>query len=541
MFRKLKLAWAHPDVLWAIDARKAQHNSEEMIRLETLMHSRSSGVYDNNRQSLAENFTFWLTESDRSDSADSRGTPLRSVTCNVNASASSSVVKQQLAQLFRDAGVYEEFEMSESGVEMNLESVLRQADERQEKHIQQSGNLYIRGGKSVEMLRRFGVLLVIEEEGLTYPVTLPEVHQQPLDHVPSTYTSATSLIGPDGEIDPVVQDYMREHGLRAFDLRMAGSHSSVERFVSAFERLERLYDVHRGRAMRSCVCIILSLKSDRCHVAEDGCIVLAVQQMPFWEEFLLSLPQDVWQDCVQKHRDWRLGTAPKLQERKRQLLKVADMFHFFRVQFEECMGSQSGWKEQFLLRMQKEEMIVRNAINKYNLKSDLLKKRGEIFVAYKLRSAVDATKEIGYRVGGDGRLYFSYTAMNTGQMLRVLKDNIKRLETFQKQHDNAVATLERMSRSIPVDFSVDSEWKIKEEGNLVRCLERFAQTIKANQAQLSAFLTALLKNGNTSGLPKKRMVWIISAKFHTLPSGVVFVPWDVDFDSIRKHLLLPHQ
>ncbi|KAH8609230.1 hypothetical protein ERJ75_001261500 [Trypanosoma vivax] len=131
--------------------------------------------------------------------------------------------------------------------------------------------------------------------------------------------------------------------------------------------------------------------------------------------------------------------------------------------------------------------------------------------------------------------------MNTGQMLRVLKENIKRLETFQKQHDNVVATLERMSRSIPVDFSVDSEWKIKEEWNLIRCLERFVQTIKANQAQLSAFLTALLKNGNASGIHKKRMIWIISAKFHTLPSSVVFVPWDVDFDFIRKHLLLPHQ
>ncbi|KAH8609958.1 hypothetical protein ERJ75_001149400 [Trypanosoma vivax] len=83
--------------------------------------------------------------------------------------------------------------------------------------------------------------------------------------------------------------------------------------------------------------------------------------------------------------------------------------------------------------------------------------------------------------------------MNTGQMLRVLKDNIKRLETFQKQHDNAVATLERMSRSIPVDFSVDSEWKIKEEGNLVRCLGAFCADHQANQAQLSAFLTALLK------------------------------------------------
>nr|6YXX_E3 Chain E3, mt-LAF23 [Trypanosoma brucei brucei] len=538
MFRKLKLAGAHPDVLWAVDAQKAQHNSEEMIRLETMMHQRSTPGASNNRQSTAESFTFWLTDNQQQPRAFAAGrSSLRSVSCTINPIAPTRTIKQQLTQLFRDAGVYEDFEIGGEGVEMNLESVLLQADERQEEHLQQSGTLYIRGDKSIEMLRRFGVLLIIEEEGVTYLVTLPDVLDKPVDDTPSTYTPARSLIGPDGEIDPRVQDYIRDRGLRAFDLRMAGSHSSVERFVSAFERLERLYEVHRGRAMRSCVCLVLSIKAPKCYVAEDGCIVLSVQQMPMWEEFLLSLPQEVWQSCVQMHRDWRVGNAPKFHEQQRQLMKVADMFHFFRVRLDGCIGSQTDWQQQFILSMQKEEMIVRNAVKKYNLKSELLKRRGEICVSNTLRSAVDPTKEIGYRIGGDGRVYFNHSAMNTGQMLRALKDNLRRLETFQKQHDDAVATLEHMSRSIPVDFSVDTNWKLREEGNLVSCLQRFVRTIKANQTQLSAFLTMLLKKRDGAGAPKKRMVWIISERFDTLPSGVVYIPWDVDFDSIKKHLL----
>ncbi|EKF39482.1 hypothetical protein MOQ_000289 [Trypanosoma cruzi marinkellei] len=542
MFRKLKLAGAHPDVVWAVDAQKAQHNGEEMIRLETMMHRRSSAHSNSHGpQGIAESFTFWLTEQQENHHGG-RATALRSVTCTINPAAPNNTVKQQLSQLFRDAGIYEDFDIDGTGVEMNLESVLRHADEKQNEHLHQSGVLYIRGDKAVEMLRRFGVLLIVEENGITYLVTLPEMHpqpqqQEPLDRSSSTYTPAKSLVGPNGEIDPDVQEYMRERGLRAFDLRMAGSHSSVERFVSAFERLERMYDVHRGRSMRPCVCIVLSLKSPDNYVAEDGCIVLSVQRMPAWEEFLLTLPQEVWQNCVQMHRDWRIGTAPKLRARQRQLMKVADMFHFFRLQLDSGIGSRVDWQEAFILRLMKEEMMIRNTVRKYNLKSELLKKRGEIYVAFTLRSAVDPTKEIGYRIGGDGRLFFNFSTMTTGQMLRVLKDNLHRLETFQKQHDNAVATLEHLSRSIPVDFSVDTEWKLREEGNLVNCLQKFVQTIKTNQAQLTAFLTMLLKNSTMVGVPKKRMVWIISARFDTMPSGVVFVPWDVDFESIKKNLL----
>nr|CCC95208.1 conserved hypothetical protein [Trypanosoma congolense IL3000] len=538
MFRKLKLAGAHPDVLWAIDAQKAQHNSEEMIRLETMMHKRTTAGVSDGQQASAESFTFWLKDNHRGGSSSSGSSnSLRSVSCTINPAASTRTVKQQLSQLFQDAGVYEDFDMGGEGVEMNLESVLRQADERQNEHLQSSGALYVRGDKSIEMLRRFGILLMVEEDGIVYLVTLPEILERSFDPEPMAYTPARSLVGPNGEIDPAVQDYMRDRGLRAFDLRMAGSHSSVERFVSAFERLERLYDIHRGRAMRSCVCIIFSLKSPQCYVADDGCIILSVLQMPFWEEYLLSLPQDVWRNCVQQHKDWRLGSAPKFHERQRQLMKVADMFHFFQVRLDEGIGSQTNWQNEFILRMQKDEIMIRSLVKKYNLKSDLLKKRGEIHVKQSLRSAVDPAKEIGYRVGGDGRMYFNYSMMNTGQMLRALKDNLRRLETFQKQHDDAVASLEHISRSIPVDFSVDTLWKLREEGNLVSCLQRFVTTIKANQMQLSAFLTMLLKNQSVEGVPAKRMVWIISERFDTLPSGVVYIPWDVDFDSIKKHLL----
>ncbi|RNF12607.1 uncharacterized protein Tco025E_06423 [Trypanosoma conorhini] len=544
MFRKLKLAGAHPDVLWAVDALKAQHNGEEMIRLETMMHQRSSvhGGSSYGRQGTAESFTFWLAE-EQGSRHGGPATALRSVTCTINPVAPNATVKQQLSQLFRDAGIYEDFDIDDTGVEMNLESVLRHADERQNEHLHQSGALYIRGDKAVEMLRRFGVLLIVEESGITYLVTLPEVHhhqqlqQEPLDRAAAAYAPARSLVGPNGEIDPDVQEYMRDRGLRAFDLRMAGSHSSVERFVSAFERLERMYEVHRGRAMRPCVCVVLSLKSLDNYVAEDGCLVLSVQRMPTWEEFLLTLPQEVWQRCVQMHRDWRIGNAPKLRARQRQLMKVADMFHFFRVQLDSGIGARTDWQEDFILRLMKEEMVIRNAVRKYNLKSELLKKRGEIHVAHTLRSAMDPAKEIGYRIGGDGRLFFNFSTMTTGQMLRVLKDNLRRLETFQKQHDTAVATLEHLSRSIPVDFSVDTEWKLRQEGNLVNCLQRFVHTIKANQGQLAAFLAMLMRSGTAAGVPKKRMVWIISARFDTMPSGVVFVPWDVDFASIKKHLL----
>lgn len=571
MFRKLKLAGAHPDVLWGVDAEKAQHNGAEMIRLETLMHAREQQLLHpqhvpRTASNSSEHFLFWM-QATSINSGTSSSDALRAVQGTITPRSSHAIVKQQLSELFRQAGILEDFDLSSSEeVRMNLESVLRYADSQQTEHIHQSGSLYIRGDKAVENMRRFGVLLVIEEEGTSYLVTLPETataSPELVEHAPTYHTRqqgdsgrpympSKSIIGPNGEVDEEVQRFMEERRLRPFDLRMAGSHSSVERFVTAFERLERLYDVHRGRALRSGVCIVLSLRSPMCYVAPDGCIVLSVQRLTEWEAYLLSLPQPVWMDCVQKHKDWRLGLAPLLQERRRRLMRVADIFHFWRVTTESAVGAQLQWQDPLITRLLSEETLIRRTLQKYNLKSEYLKRRGELRFVEVLYSAtaladgdVSSRKEIGFRISGDGVITINQNIMTTGQVLRVLKDNIQQAESFQKQHDDAIKSLEHLSRKIPVDFSVDSTWKLMEEGNLGHCLQTFVTTIKANEAQLGAFINALLHGSSAALLPanlpvKKRMVWVVSNRYETLPSGVVFVPYDVNFDSIKK-LLLTHR
>lgn len=581
MFRKLKLAGAHPDVLWAIDGAKSQHNGEEMIRLETLMHEREvrlrgrgdggggGGGGATPRSNKPQHFLFWLKANPHAATASPSSAQLKAVRCTITPFSESRIVKQQLTQLFTDAGVLEEFSIASDGKEASLESVLQYADERQMEHLHQSGPLYVRSEKAIENLRRFGVLLVVEEDGDSYLVSLPEMepsgqvsnhqaerigsspHLQSLaGSTQAPYMPAKSIIGPNGEIDAAAREFMTERGMRPFDLRMAGSHSSVERFVGAFERLERMYEVHRGRALRASVCLVLSLRSTDNYIAPDGCLVLAVQRMPTWEEFLLSIPQAVWQDCVRKHLDWRVGNAPKLQERRRKLARVSSMFGFHRVTMEAPVGGRLQWQEELLERFSKEEPMIQRAVRKHGLMSDLLRKRGEMRFVERLYSSgttADRT-EIGFRIGGDGTVVFNYRVMNTGQILRVLKDNLRRMEVLHRKHEDAVKTLEHLSRHVPLDFSVDTAWKLKEGGNLVNCLDRFVRTIKQNEQHLSAFLHRLMAGGGGESdkggatlpaavLAKKRMVWVISDRLDTMPSGVVFVPYDIDFESIKKHLL----
>lgn len=535
MFRSLKLQGAHPDVLWSVDARKAQHNGAEMIRLETLFHQRASGgVKDPEPQ---QSFMFWLRPPGLS--RGSSDVQLKQVSCTLSTRASPRVIKSQLQQLFRDAGIHDDFELGGEGVEMNLEQVLRDADKRQAEHVNQTATLYLRGDKAIRELRNFGVLVVVEEEGLTYLATMPEQ---------AGSVGGGGIAGPSGALDSETQDFLRERNLRAFDLRMAGSYSSVERFVSAFERLEKMYDQHRGLALRPSVCLVLSLKGPTNFVADDGSIVLSMQQLPSWEEYLLGLPQPVWKECVQKHRDWRLQPAPKLMEQRRRLLKVADTFHVFGVVLEHTIGRSSLWQDTLVNRLAKEEVSIRNAIKKYKLASPLLKRRGFLYFRETLTSALDRSKDIGYRITGEGKVYFNATTMTTPMILKVLKENLATIERLVKEYDSIVSQLEFISRSLPLDFSIDSEWKTQEDTNAVNCLAKFVATVKENQAQLALFLGRMLNEniGQTysSGVKvtptaaaHKRLTWIVSNRFETMPSGVVFVPWDVDFESIKKMLL----
>jgi hypothetical protein len=542
MFRQLKLKGAHPDVLWSIDAQKAQHNGDEMIRLETVMHQRgsASSAGKSGGDSGPQSFSFWLRPSTQMITDAHQ---LQFVSCTITPRASHRVVKQQLSSLFRDAGIPDDFEIDDGEqTEVNLERVLRDADARQSEHIQQASSLYLRGDRAISKLRQFGVLIVVEEEGVTYLVTLPES----AGAAGSRRDSNSGIAGPSGVLDFETQEFLRERDLKSFDLRMAGSFSSVERFVSCFERLERLYDQHRGLALRPSVCIVLTLKGSSNYVADDGSIVLSLTQQAVWEEYLLSLPQNVWKDCVAQHQQWRLPPAPKLAERRRKLIRVADMFHFFAVVMEHRIGGNTAWQEELIGRLQREETSIRNAVKKYRLQSDVLKRRGYIYFRETLSSAMDASKEIGFRVTGDGKLVINQTCMTSAQILKVIRENLATLERLTKEYDALVSQLEYMSRSLPLDFSVDSDWKLSEETNLVNCMQTFVTTMKRNQKQLDVFLRALLvkRGGEASSpagvlrpTPVRRLVWIVSNRFETMPSGVVFVPWDVDFESIKKLMI----
>ncbi|CUG88556.1 membrane-associated protein, putative [Bodo saltans] len=545
MFRRLKLQGAHPDVLWSIDAQKAQHNGDEMIRLETLMHQRSTtaggggGVKSQGPQSIS----FWLRPA-TTRATTTEAHQLQFVSCTLTPQASSHVVKQQLTQLFRDAGILDEFELDGDKAEVNLERVLRDADVRQSEHMHQASSLYLRGDRAITNMRKFGILVVVEEEGLTYLVTLPE-------NANGTASSSAGIAGPSGALDYEAQEFLRERNLKPFDLRMAGSFSAVERFVNCFERLERLYDQHRGLALRPSVCFVLTLRGPSNYVADDGSIVLSLSQTTTWEEYLLALPQNVWRECVAAHQQWRLPPAPQLAERRRKLLRVADMFHIFNVVMEHRIGGGTQWQENLITRLLKEEVSIRNAVKKYNLKSDLLKRRGYLHFRETLPSALDVNKQIGFRVTGDGKLIINQSCMTSAQVLKVIRENLSNLERLTKEYDALVSQLEFMSRSLPLDFSVCSDWKLAEETNLVNCLQKFVATMKANQKQLDTFLKQLLtKPAAAAGqqqsssspsvlrpVPVRRLVWIVSNKFETMPSGVVYVPWDVDFESIKRLML----
>lgn len=649
MFRQLKLAGAHPDIVWSIDAVKAQHNGEEMARLETLLHERAT----KGRRSLSslppQLFFFWLCD-------PNNRTALRKVSSYLHLSATPEILHEQLQKLFQEAGIREDFTLEgEEEVHMSVESLLKYADAQQNTHIKDAGALYIRAERAVEQLRRHGVVVVVSDTEYSYLVTLPEAgFHQLVDNVspPAQQCSSfagnarkgcrpmRSIVGPHGELDPDAQEYMEERGLRPFELRMTGTAAAMEAYVSAFERLERLYDVHRGRAFRPGVCLVLripplpsSAGGGGGFLARDGCLVLSMHHLALWEPFLLGLTQDKWKYAVEQHRQWRVGSAPKLEAQRRQLKKLADAFGFFQLRLHGPMGAipwngtdpgdaasplpSSGGGgggngngngkeanpsrhaplvldvESTVAALSLEEPIIRKTLHKYKVYSSVLQKRGTMVMVPRLTSKchttvssstaatppTSAAEEIGYRLQGDGVVYFNRRMMSTPKMLRVLRDNIKRIESYKISYDRCTASLEHLSRVLPIDFSIDTEWKIYEETRFSTCLEKFVNTMKAHQHPIAALLKSVEHAGGQNGggsspspdtnphaspqealraqleyeagtaLPsspgnmvyrkalERRYVWVISEKLEALPTGVLFIPYNVDFASLRRCLL----
>lgn len=598
MFRQFKLAGAHPDILWSVDAVKAQHNGDEMARLETLFHLRASKGPSALSQEPPQRFFFWLAPNPQHSAASPVASPscsLRKVELLLHPSGSSHVVHQQLEGLFREAGIMDSFTLGEAGVDMTVESLLHYADKQQSSHIKDAGALYIRAEKAVEQLREHGVVVVVSDDNYSYLVTMPEAGARHLTDntpppaqqccTPSPRPGARpwkSIVSPTGEIDPAVQEYMMEHGLRPFELRLSGSQSGIEGFVSAFERLERLYEVHRGKALRPGVCLVLRLpprspSPHRHYVAKDGCVVLSLQHREDWDTFLLSLSQNEWNFAVQQQREWRVGTAPKWADHQRQLKRLASAFGFFRLRLEAPLGGtprdapaeSSGDASDILASLLREEVAIRKTLARYHVSSKVLQKRGTLILTTHLNCRLRPDVSIGYRLLGDGTVFFNMRQMKVPQMLRVLRDNVKRIEANQLSYDNATATLEHLSRALPIDFSIDAEWKVVEESQFNVKLQRFVDTIKTHQHPIAALLHSVSSGGEEgkknksecdpqaalreqleyeAGKPlpahsgyrkafEKRYVWVISDKLNALPTGVLYIPFNVDFPSLKRCLL----
>jgi hypothetical protein len=548
MLRKLRLAGAHPDVIFSIDPEKAKANGDELVKLETILADRELPSHTPQYRSLQEKgeltFTFWLKAPEPKDAGVAfagKQTPLNplfKIATTFNPLASDTTLKQRLSYLFEQAKISDDFEISRRGnddISSSVEEVFSTAGKRFQEHASSTNVLFHRGDKAIDNLRAFGTLAVINDKNNSFLVTMP-----PDETVPSSYKRqmegiAGGIYTSMGDIDPDAHMFMNERGLRPFELRMAGTYGATETYVMGFEILDRVYNNHRGKALRGAVCIVLSISGNDNFIAPDGCIVLSFSRMSGWEEFMLTLPQAQWRDCVQKHLDWRMPPSPKLQERRRRLVKVADILGFFACHVECVFGdTEAPWQDGFLLQLMKDEVMIRGAIKKYNIRSDLAKKRGQIYFVKRLVSA-SSGEEIGYRVTSAGHIFFNASLITTPAILKVLRDNITTVMDNGLQYERVLSGLELLGRDLGVSFSIDEQLKRNRDATMLADLSSFVKIMSDNRGELKGIV-----NGFTRNLPSgalRGMTWVISEKLTVTPSGLLHIPYNVDLAALRRHLL----
>ena len=552
MLRRLRLAGAHPDVIFSVDPEKAKLNGDELVKLETILADRELPGHTPQYQALRDSgditFTFWLKSPEAPDAGiqyAGKQTPLNplfKIATTFNPLASDATLKERLRHLFLQANIPDDFEVRTAGdtadvADKSVDEVFSTAGQRFKEHTTSTATLFHRGDRAIDNLRAFGTLVVVNDKTNSFLVTMP-----PDETVPSSYKRqmegiAGGIYNSLGDIEPEAHMFMDERGLRPFELRMAGSYSATEMYVMGFEILDRVYNHHRGKALRGAVCIVLSISKNENYIAPDGCIVLSFSRLAGWEEFMLSLPQPQWRDCVQKHAEWRLPPALKLQERRRRLIKVADMLGFFACHVESVFGDSEGpWQDSFLLQLAKDEAMIRAAIKKYNIRNDLAKKRGQIYFVKRLTS-ISTGEEIGYRVTSAGHIFFNASIISTPALLKVLRDNIATVMQNGVHYERILSGLELLGRDLGVSFSIDEQLKRNRDATILTDLTSFVKTMSDNRNELKGIV-----NGFTRNLPSgalRGMTWIISDRLNVTPSGLLHIPFDVDLAVLRRQLL-PH-
>lgn len=536
ILRKFRVAGAHPDVIYSIDPIKAKNNGDELIRLEDILSIRELGKQSPQYSQLEKphSFVFWIQTDEWIRWKESNRvkpqpiTPLTPITCTLTPMASDATVKQQLKDLFKQAKITDDFDLRKTKLDeefASMQSAFTMAGERTRAFATSAKGLLQKADLIIDNLRSFGTFVVINVNKSSLLVTLPVV-----DSIPSEYKRARTGFSDSILIDPsqlsnATMKYMEERSLKPFDLQAAGSESAVQQLVFAFDKIYSAMALHRGKALRPTVTIVVDVFGEENFISSDNCIVLSLKRIGSWEEFLLSIEQPTWLKLVERHQKWMVVNSPDVEARKRHLLRIADAFGVFGAALDNVYGSDDIlWQQELLHRLHKDEGLIRKTIEKYSIKDSNAKKRVMLNFSNRLTSING--EPIDYRLGASGHIYF-HTRATTPQILKVLKDNLTFAATKSLAYDKMLSRLTRAAAAVKVNISIDESFKRNRDASLIEDLTTFVNMIEKHINELSLF-TKKVSTG---------MNWVISERFDVSQSGVIYMPFDIDFATLKQHLL----
>eukprot|EP00744_Colponema_vietnamica_P023472 GILI01033971.1.p1 GENE.GILI01033971.1~~GILI01033971.1.p1 ORF type:complete len:223 (-),score=29.67 GILI01033971.1:720-1388(-) len=219
------------------------------------------------------------------------------------------------------------------------------------------------------------------------------------------------------------------------------------------------------------------------------------------------------------------SNSQDFEARKRQLLRVADSFGIFGVTLDNIYGTDDIlWQQQLLHRLQADEGLIRKTIEKYSIKDANAKKR--VIISFSNRLTAVGGEPIDYRLGASGHIFF-HTRATTPQILKVLRENLAFAANKSITYDKMLSRLSRAAAAVKVNISIDESFKRNHDATLIQDLNVFVGMIEKHVNELSVFTSKLASGMN----------WVISERFDVSQSGVVYMPFDIDFATLKQHLL----
>lgn len=557
VINQFKRAGAHPDMIQGIDPVRASHNGSALMDFERLLNERSGSANHIPAERRAEkhSFVFWIKRQGGGDvgssapqsladqvgsaadePSDRSNAQLRKLECTLTPFAADSIVKHQLKRLFQGAGISDDFELP-GEVTNDFGSVLQHVHVKHEEYMSSAQGLFSRGERVVNVLRSFGVVIGIREDEDVFLVTMPEDATEN-----GIGQRSLSMLQRTKDMDPAVQDFLRQRNLSPFDFSMGGSIAAVEHLVKGAEQLHSIYVNHQGTCVRPGVFYLLSSEARANYVAQDGCVVLAALLPHTWIEFLLSLTQGQWRSIVKAQADWRGERPLLLLERQRQLARLGDALHLHTVMMHAPPGSNIDWPQRVVDLFLKEEAAIRRTVQKYSetLKRDVLKKRASLVVYETLtpdsiprplsQKRLDSgEKGVACRILPDGKICVGANLITPPVLLKQLRDNSADIQRRIEGFDKAVSSLEHLSRIVCIHLNVDKLFRTTDP-NLLEHLDHFIKTVERVKDPMA------LRGQQLGG----KITLMVSDHFSSTASGIAKVPWNVD-GSTLLHRLLPQR